>query len=899
MAAISSSPVVQAIDQKSIHQICSGQVVLSIATAMKELVENSLDAGATNIEIKLRNHGADVLEVIDNGCGVEPHNFEALTLKHHTSKLKDFSDLASVETFGFRGEALSSLCALSKLTIVTHHSSQTVATRLEYDHNGKLLSKNPCARDVGTTVLLENIFSTLPVRHREFLRNIKREFSKLAHVLQGYCLVSTGVRIMCSNQVEKGKKTTTVSTNGSDQVKDNITCVFGPKQVQTIMAFEQSVPNEEDCTEVGLDVVKTDPQNSPFHITGYISKPDHGMGRSSADRQFLYINKRPCELSKVVRVINEVYHTYNRHQYPFVMLDISLARDGVDVNVTPDKRQVFVQEEKVLLATMKSSLKRMFDPCTASFDVNQKPLKQIKLSETFAAKEGNGVNFPEKEELQNQKALNSTVNEVVEVSRSVQPTLTARPGVSEERGGFPSLSGFKRKFTVVDEYVTKKPKEPSSKQARLTSMFSRVGGLSNQSHKVRPRSERKQTTVINGQGDNEELMEDCRISEDVIEVQHKLDSKNFVDEEYVLDHNGEDRSVQSESDSILRVISSRSEVRDILNGETVLDDNTVEESSSRCPASFQSLSFASESGENNQDDPEPQTENQFPKENVDSGDYAMKVITLTPNRPKALSSKQGEVSGSFTDRKESTVNFSMDDLLSNAKKPQRRKAREVEARLFRAKIAPESNSSAETELRKNISKDMFKRMEILGQFNLGFIVAKLDNDLFIIDQHASDEKYNFEDQQRNTIIRSQRLIVPQKLELTASNEAILMDNVEIFRKNGFEFEIDENAEAMRKVKLISLPMSKNWTFGVEDIEELIFMLSDSPGVMCRPSRVRKMFASRACRMSIMVGTALDQAQMKKIVRHMGEIQHPWNCPHGRPTMRHLVNLGMLPSSDFL
>ena len=112
MAAVSSSPVVQSIDQKSIHQICSGQVVLSIATAMKELVENSLDAGATNIEIKLKNHGADVLEVNDNGFGVGPHNFEALTLKHHTSKLRDFSDLTSVETFGFRGEALSSLCAL-------------------------------------------------------------------------------------------------------------------------------------------------------------------------------------------------------------------------------------------------------------------------------------------------------------------------------------------------------------------------------------------------------------------------------------------------------------------------------------------------------------------------------------------------------------------------------------------------------------------------------------------------------------------------------------------------------------------------------------------------------------------------------------------------------------------
>ena len=92
------------------------------------------------------------------------------------------------------------------------------------------------------------------------------------------------------------------------------------------MAFEQSVPAEEDCNEFGLDVTKPETQGSLFRVAGYVSKPDHGMGRSTADRQFLYINKRPCELVKVSRVINEVYHMYNRHQYPFVMLDISLAR---------------------------------------------------------------------------------------------------------------------------------------------------------------------------------------------------------------------------------------------------------------------------------------------------------------------------------------------------------------------------------------------------------------------------------------------------------------------------------------------------------------------------------------------------------------------------------------------
>ena len=106
------------------------------------------------------------------------------------------------------------------------------------------------------------------------------------------------------------------------------------------------------------------------------------------------------------------------------------------------------------------------------------------------------------------------------------------------------------------------------------------------------------------------------------------------------------------------------------------------------------------------------------------------------------------------------MGFSMNKFKSIFKAQTRQKTGEVEARLFRAKIAPESNSSAEKELSTNISKDMFKRMKVLGQFNLGFIIAKLDNDLFIIDQHASDEKFN-QDQQRNTTIKSQRLIVPQ------------------------------------------------------------------------------------------------------------------------------------------
>nr|CAD7445457.1 unnamed protein product [Timema bartmani] len=150
-ATTEKSSIIQAINKDTVHQICSGQVVLNLATAVKELVENSLDAGATSIDVRLKEFGSELIEVTDNGCGVEEHNFQGLTLKHHTSKLREFSDLTTVETFGFRGEALSSLCALSNLTIITCHKGASCGTKLEFDRKGLITSCRSHARQVSTS----------------------------------------------------------------------------------------------------------------------------------------------------------------------------------------------------------------------------------------------------------------------------------------------------------------------------------------------------------------------------------------------------------------------------------------------------------------------------------------------------------------------------------------------------------------------------------------------------------------------------------------------------------------------------------------------------------------------------------------------------------------------------
>ena len=227
--------------------------------------------------------------------------------------------------------------------------------------------------------------------------------------------------------------------------------------------------------------------------------------------------------------------------------------------------------------------------------------------------------------------------------------------------------------------------------------------------------------------------------------------------------------------------------------------------------------------------------------------------------------------------------------------------------------------TAEERLSLTVSKVDFARMRIIGQFNLGFIIAlrprdsssSSSDDVFIIDQHASDEKYNFERLQATTIVQNQRLVQPQHLLLTAIEEEIIIDNEAALVKNGFTVSIDTSGVAPvgQRCSLLSLPMSREVTFSIDDLEELIVLLAESPTSdlvpmskssfatlspsksVPRPSKVRKMFAMRACRSSIMIGKTLSVRQMDELIRHMGEIDKPWNCPHGRPTMRHLAGLG--------
>ncbi|XP_041818683.1 mismatch repair endonuclease PMS2 isoform X2 [Chelmon rostratus] len=847
---------IKAIDKHSVHQICSGQVVLTLATAVKELVENSIDAGATNIDVRLKECGAELVEVSDNGKGVEEANFEGLTLKHHTSKLRDFSDLIHVETFGFRGEALSSLCALSNLSVVTCHESSQVGTKLVFDHKGHLVQQSPHPRQQGSTVSLQQLFYTLPVRHKEFQRNIKKEYARMIHILQSYCIISTGVRITCTNQNGQGKRSTVLGTSGSQSMRDNIGAIFGPKQLQSLLPFQQVSPTENVIEEYGLK--DADLPKQMFSITGFVSRGDHGVGRSATDRQFFFINNRPCDPLKVTKIVNEVYHMYNRHQYPFVALNIAVSSECVDVNVTPDKRQIFLQEEKLLLAILKTSLINMYEAGVNKISLNYTPIPSIntKASEICQLVPSNeNTGEPGKEPVtQSPKSSLNLAGLKAAFSSHQSSNSGNKSSVGKAANFGPAQKTLQSFFkgTVKPPSSTPSVKSPA-KPARDPAKCFAVG-------KSVLDAFRYGTTLSDTDSERDSAVSSCDVTMTTPDIQDSgLESSSpepAADGPSVKDETFEETSDNS------HVVSEKAEFQ--AEPCTSIEDYAVSPDAKK--ARTETPHFPTEHKSNT-------FSNRFEKS------------SLTVDAPVCRQ------------RRTVPLQFSFQELVGKTKRLQdqqkQRAGEDLRYRRFRAKINPGENQSAEEELRKEISKDMFKQMEIIGQFNLGFIIAKLNWDIFMIDQHATDEKYNFEMLQQHTVLQGQKLIVPQKLHLTAVSENVLIENIEIFRKNGFEFLVDEDAQVMERVKLVSLPTSKNWTFGPADIEELIFMLSDSPGVMCRPSRVRQMFASRACRKSVMIGTALSVSEMKKLLVHMGEIEHPWNCPHGRPTMRHLANLDII------
>ncbi|GMK58830.1 hypothetical protein CspeluHIS016_0602720 [Cutaneotrichosporon spelunceum] len=374
-----SAGTIKAIDRESVHRIHSGQVVLDLQGVVKELVENAFDSGATAVDVRIKDHGLDTVEVVDNGSGIEQANWAAIGLKHHTSKLPSLEELSQVQTFGFRGEALAALCALCESVTIVTATKETapMGAVIKLGRNGAVVDDSGrVARQRGTTVTVSGLFKALPVRRKEFERTAKREFTKALGLLNAYALVpaSTGdgrggvrLKVESVGAGKGGKRNTLLATDGRGTIRSSVSAVWGPKALEGVVELDIELDVEIDRVMARREGLEETPQT--VRVAGLISSASWGQGRSSADRQFTYINGRPCSLPTVMRAVNEVYKGFNTNQVPFAVIDLQIPTESIDINVSPDKRTIMVHSEANLIEALRNGLDKFFQPTRSSYAV--------------------------------------------------------------------------------------------------------------------------------------------------------------------------------------------------------------------------------------------------------------------------------------------------------------------------------------------------------------------------------------------------------------------------------------------------------------------------------------------------------------------------------------------------
>jgi DNA mismatch repair protein PMS2 len=977
--------------------------------------------------------------VQDNGDGISPRNYETLALKHHTSKLSTYSDLTTLQTFGFRGEALSSLCALSHFSVITCLAQDAPkGTKLEFEVSGKLKGTSVVAAQKGTTVSVENLFNNLPVRRRELERNIKREWNRVVGVLGQYACIQTGVKFSVTQQAGKGKKTTLFSTKGNQSTRENIVNVFGAKTLTALVALDLNLEMEPTSAPSQRWSTQEDGGKKEIRIVGHISRPASGEGRQTPDRQMFFVNARPCGLPQVAKAFNEVYKSYNASQSPFIFANIELDTHLYDVNVSPDKRTIMLHDQNRMLESLKTALTALFESQDYTVPISQLPAqkqpsyKQLTLNrettETPKVPRAQTPAAPAEDEESEDGSKSSRRQQSTDSEGSQKPSNPKfkRGAVSRE-----TMSKNNDARNLISNWVGRKAEDRVEKEVDSPEPAAEVSeGLSKEKQKL--------ISKLRKEGERAEIVVEPSPEPDssVATTQSTIAPATFRPPVPVADFNKRIAEIQRRSESVdredstaepespipalqstskppasiadrfmstarsqrapaeiaiitigdhtvtssigtlppkrARVESNTSTSREkgrpqasaaalpsfgntlsqrfgapgsALQGESSTEESEAE--TQDAPASPQVVSgSSSEAGEeagsetSEQDATDTQSASSLVKEeevapaslppNIEEdSEYIdeeekkareeVKVQEMIreaenaaalPSQENALRAKVMLKGGSK--KKDSTLNLVRFMNTSVTKIGQEFTALQKTLSSYQQSSVPKDEDQAldspqaEEKLSLTISKTDFAKMKIIGQFNLGFILASraselrpedgiIADDVFIIDQHASDEKYNFERLQAATIVQSQRLVAPKTLDLTALEEEIVLENLSALSTNGFVVKVDESGESPvgNRCQLISLPLSRETAFSLTDLEELISLLGENPaGTVPRPSKVRKMFAMRACRSSIMIGKTLTEKQMGSVVKHLGELDKPWNCPHGRPTMRHLCGLGV-------
>ena len=318
---------IKALDQDVVNKIAAGEIIVAPVHALKELIENAVDAGSTSLEILVKDGGLKLLQITDNGSGINRDDLPILCERFTTSKLKVFEDLTSIGTYGFRGEALASISHIAHLTVTTKTKENSCAFRAKYADGALTPGRNPepCAGRQGTQITVEDLFYNVPTRRRAF-RSASEEYAKILDLVGRYAVHCSGVAFSCKKQ---GESSNSVMIQTAASTTERIRQVHGSTVANELVPFKAS--NEA----------------WGFEADGFASNANYHVKRTIL---LLFINHRAVESSAIKKAIEHMYSMFlPKGAHPFVYISLNVDPKRVDVNVHPTKREVnFLNEDEII-----------------------------------------------------------------------------------------------------------------------------------------------------------------------------------------------------------------------------------------------------------------------------------------------------------------------------------------------------------------------------------------------------------------------------------------------------------------------------------------------------------------------------------------------------------------------
>lgn len=362
--------MINILDKSTIDKIAAGEVVERPASIVKELLENAIDASSNQITVEIKDGGISYIRITDNGTGIEKDDIKTAFLRHATSKIKNAADLDNILSLGFRGEALSSISAVTRTEIISKTKSSFTANLYKIEGGEELCFEEVAAPD-GTTIIIKDLFYNTPAR-RKFLKSPNTEAAYISDIVEKLALSNPDISFRyINNNVNK------LHTLGNGNVKDIIYQIYGKEASSSLLELKY--------------------KDDIFKINGYIAKPEYS--KSKRTNEIYFINSRYIKNSIIAKAIEDAYgNRMMQGKYPFVVLNININPSLLDVNVHPSKMEIRFEDVNTIYAVIKSAVENTLvsaDLVKRAYVSEKDRIEEIKQNLKIKLEEENRVRYPE------------------------------------------------------------------------------------------------------------------------------------------------------------------------------------------------------------------------------------------------------------------------------------------------------------------------------------------------------------------------------------------------------------------------------------------------------------------------------------------------------------------------